>query len=67
MKTTDEKERNELVDKIVKLLSGLGYHGNPQSISEFLEKEKEVSGIKSEVDYQREQSEWLEAIKKRKK
>lgn len=67
MKTTDEKERNETVDKIIQLLSALGQHGTPRSLTEFLVKEKEVSGLKSEEDYQKEQAEWLESVKRRKK
>lgn len=67
MKTTDEKERNEIVDKIVKLLSGLGQHGTPRNLTEFLDKEKEVSGLKSEEEYQKEQNEWFESVKRRKK
>jgi hypothetical protein len=67
MKRTDEKERNEIVDKIVKLLSGLGQHGTHRNLSDFLDKEKEVSGLKSEEEYQKEQAEWIESVKRRKK
>lgn len=67
MKQTDEKERNETVEKIIQFLSGFGKHVTPRNLSEFLDHEKKVSGSKSEDDYQKEQAEWLETVKNRKK
>jgi predicted subunit of tRNA(5-methylaminomethyl-2-thiouridylate) methyltransferase len=66
MKQQDEKERNETVEKIINLLSGFGKSLTPRNLAEFLDKEKKASGSKSEEDYQKEQAEWLENVKKRK-
>jgi hypothetical protein len=67
MKQTDEKERNAGVDKIIRILSSLGKRSNPVDLQSFLEKEKEASGMKTEEDYQKEQAEWLEKMRLKKK
>ena len=67
MNPKDEKERNVTVEKIIGILGQLGKQMTPRTLSEFLEKEKDLSGAKSEDDYQKEQSEWLEKIKRKKK
>ncbi len=66
MNLKDEKERNVTVDKIISLLGKLGERMAPRKLSEFLEKEKNLSGAKSEEDYQKEQAEWLEKVRRKK-
>lgn len=66
MNPNDEKERNVTVDKIISLLGKLGERMTPGKLSEFLEKEKNLSGAKSEEDYQKEQAEWLEKVRREK-
>lgn len=67
MNSKDEKEGSLTVEKITALLTELGKTVNPETISDFLEKEKKLSGAKTEEDYQEEQAEWLKMVKDRKK
>lgn len=67
MNQPDEKERNEIINKIIHILSRFGSRSTPIHLSEYLTKEREVSGQKSEAEYQKEQKEWLENVKSRKK
>ncbi|GAB6095946.1 hypothetical protein JCM14469_21990 [Desulfatiferula olefinivorans] len=66
MKNSDEKERNERLDKLIRMLTECGTRLKNKALSELLEDDRCHNKHQSEDEYQKEQAAWLEAVRRRK-
>lgn len=67
MKNNDEKERNERLDKLIRMLTESGTRLKNKALSEILEDDGCHNKHQSEEAYQKEQAAWLETVARRKK
>ncbi|MBU1170318.1 MAG: hypothetical protein KKD44_12215 [Proteobacteria bacterium] len=61
----DEKERNDRIDKLIRILTENGTRLNNVSLNTLLENEHCHNRFQTEEDYQKEQADWLETRKKK--
>lgn len=67
MKTDDEKERNERIDKLIDLLSRMGVKADIKDLETCLSDEHWFNKDQTEEDYQKEQAAWLAKVAQKKK
>lgn len=67
MKHDDEKERNNRIDKLIKMLCRIGIRTKKISLEESQSDESWFNRDQTEEDYQKEQADWLKRVAEKKK
>lgn len=63
----DEKERNERIDKLIRMLIENGTRLDNKDLSVLIAEDDCHNKHQTEEDYQKEQAAWLESVKRKKK
>lgn len=66
MNMSDEKERNERIEKLIRMLSEGGTHLKNRDLKTILDDEHCHNRHQTEEDYQKEQAAWLKRVSIRK-